>query len=120
MGKKCLTQYHIHHECFLTSNILTLSQCLNFPKLRLNNNNNVFPISKIILLQTRYNTYLSPGLQIIEDNFSYSHSVIFYHFHFMLLFCSLCCSTMSIFCLKIFDIIIFSFLFPVIIFPYSG
>ena len=35
MGEKCLKQYHIHHECCLTTNIITLSQFSNFPKLRL-------------------------------------------------------------------------------------
>ena len=35
MGKKCLKQYHTYHDCYLTPNIISLSQFLNFSYLGL-------------------------------------------------------------------------------------
>ena len=35
MGKRCLKQYHNHHECCLTSNNVTFNQFSNFPNLGL-------------------------------------------------------------------------------------
>ena len=35
MGEKCLKQYHTYHECYSTSNTITLSKFLDFSDLGL-------------------------------------------------------------------------------------